>query len=164
MERYEMAEILRQKANVTYDQARKALEESNWDMLQAMVILEKEGKLNQGAAPKASKTTQTQPKAEGIISKVIGWVTDLIDKGNQHRFIIKKDDQQVGSMTVTVFAALLLFLHGLSLFLLVLGLVFGYRYHFVSAAQVKDAKNAAKEAENAADELQNWHTVNSMNI
>lgn len=163
MERYEMAELLRNKANVSYDEARRALENSGWDMLRAMVTLEQEGKLNppHGTGSGTRKAPQGKAKEEGLLIKVLNWLTGLIDKGNQLRFIIEKGGRQAGSMTVTVFVTLLLLLHGFSLFLLFLGLLMGYRYRFVSEVQIEEAKFAAREAERAARELEDWHTVNS---
>lgn len=163
MEQYEMAELLRDKAKVSYDEARKALEKSDWDMLRAMVALEQEGKLGapHDAGSGAQGAPQDKPRTENVLIKALNWFTGLIDKGNQHRFIIEKDDRQAGSMTVTVFVVLLLMLHGFTFFLLLLGLLMGYRYRFVSAAQIKEARNAATEAEQAAQELEDRHTVNS---
>ena len=40
MDHYEMVENLRTKANVTYEEAKAALEASDWDMLDALVLLE----------------------------------------------------------------------------------------------------------------------------
>ena len=45
MEEFEKVERLVAKANVTYEDAKKALEESNGDMLDAMIYLEKQGKV-----------------------------------------------------------------------------------------------------------------------
>ena len=44
MDKLEMVERLRERANVSYEEAAKALEEANGDLLDAMVILEKQGK------------------------------------------------------------------------------------------------------------------------
>ena len=49
MTNFEMVEILRDKANVSYEEAKAALENSNWDLLDAMLLLEKEGKVNPGS-------------------------------------------------------------------------------------------------------------------
>ena len=46
MEHYEMVENMRTKSNVTYEEAKAALEASDWDMLDALVMLESEGKVN----------------------------------------------------------------------------------------------------------------------
>jgi len=40
-----MVETLREKANVSYEEAKAALEASNWDLLDAIVLLEGEGKI-----------------------------------------------------------------------------------------------------------------------
>lgn len=40
MEQLEKVEKLRARANVTYEEAKEALEASNWDLLDAMVYLE----------------------------------------------------------------------------------------------------------------------------
>ena len=44
MENLEKVEKLRERAEVTYEEARAALEENNWDLLDAMVALERAGK------------------------------------------------------------------------------------------------------------------------
>ena len=40
MDRFEMTDKLSQKANVSYEEAKAALEASNWDLLDAMILLE----------------------------------------------------------------------------------------------------------------------------
>lgn len=45
MENFEKVEKLVQKANVSYEDAKKALEDANGDILDAMIALEKEGKV-----------------------------------------------------------------------------------------------------------------------
>lgn len=44
MENYEKVEKLRERANVSYEEAKEALEQNNWDILDAMIALEKSGK------------------------------------------------------------------------------------------------------------------------
>ena len=45
MEHIEMVEKLMEKANVSYAEAKQALENNNWDMLDALIELERQGKL-----------------------------------------------------------------------------------------------------------------------
>lgn len=160
MERYEMAELLRDKAGVSYEEAKKALEECDWNMLEAMVILEQCGKVKSDGAPKARTEKKTEPN---VFIRAITWLSGLVDKGNHSYFIIKKDKKEITRMPVTVFVVLLLLFHGLSIFLLIMGLIFGYEYSFLSAKQVAEAKQATRQAETAAEELQDYHTVNSLN-
>lgn len=56
MERYEMAEVLSKKAGVSLEDAKKALEENDWDMLDAMVALER--------ARGGARTVNVEPDGE----------------------------------------------------------------------------------------------------
>ena len=44
MDTFEKVEKLREKANVTFEEAKAALDEANGDLLDAMILLEKQGK------------------------------------------------------------------------------------------------------------------------
>jgi hypothetical protein len=57
MEHYEMAELLSQKAHVSLEQARQALIDNNWDILDAIVALERRGK---GSIPTVDVETDEQ--------------------------------------------------------------------------------------------------------
>ena len=45
MDNFEKVEKLREHANVSYEEAKQALENSNWDILDAMIYLEQSGKV-----------------------------------------------------------------------------------------------------------------------
>ena len=45
MEHIEMVEKLMSKANVSYAEAKQALENNNWDMLDALIDLERQGQV-----------------------------------------------------------------------------------------------------------------------
>ena len=57
MNEFEKVEKLREKANVTYEEARDALNQANGDLLDAMVILEQQGKVK---SPEQTIYTTTQ--------------------------------------------------------------------------------------------------------
>ena len=42
MDNLEKIDIIRNRMNTNYEEARQALESSNWDIIQALVMLEKE--------------------------------------------------------------------------------------------------------------------------
>ena len=48
MEHMEMVEKLREKANITIEEAKVVLEKNNWDMLDALIELERQGKIADG--------------------------------------------------------------------------------------------------------------------
>lgn len=47
MDHFDMVEKLREKAKVSYMQAKEALEKSGWDMTEAIVLLERDGLLKE---------------------------------------------------------------------------------------------------------------------
>ena len=61
MTNFEMVEMLRQKANVSYEEAKAALEQANWDLLDAMVLLEKDGKVIENGG-----SYSTRPEEEPV--------------------------------------------------------------------------------------------------
>lgn len=48
VERHEMAEKLVEKCGITFEEAAEILKQTNYDMLEAMIILERQGRLNNG--------------------------------------------------------------------------------------------------------------------
>ena len=59
----EQVELLRTKADVTYEEARQALEATNGDLLDAVVLLEIQGKVR---PPKVGPARQEQPETETV--------------------------------------------------------------------------------------------------
>ena len=99
MDHYEMVETLRAKANVTYEEAKAALEASDWDMLDALVLLESEGKVN--GAPefttkeKTDEARQTIRNGKGSLSKLGAWIRKMITLGNQNQFVISRKGSEL---------------------------------------------------------------------
>jgi dimethylargininase len=71
MDNLEKVEKLRERANVTYEEAKAALEENNWDLLDAMVALEKAGKTNSPRQEQYSTSYDQQEEYIPVIQKVI---------------------------------------------------------------------------------------------
>lgn len=65
MENIEKVEKLRERADVSYEEARQALEENNWDLLDAMVSLERQGKTK---SPDQEKYSTSYEQQEDIVS------------------------------------------------------------------------------------------------
>ena len=136
MEHYEMVENLRAKANVTYEEAKAALEASEWDMLDALVLLENEGKVN--GAPEFTtkeKTDETRRSArgkelKGSLSKLGAWIRKMFALGNKNQFVISRKGNEMVSMPITVMALLMVLVWPFSLILLFIGLFLGTRYSF----------------------------------
>ncbi len=154
MDHFEMVEKLRTKANVTYEEAKAALEASDWDILDALVLLESEGKVK--AAPEAQEYS-TQEKKEftwetrggsemrltvsSALTKLWDWIKALIKKGNKNQFVITRQNNKLPGHPVEELIAfpitvlvLLILVPGVGLptilIALVIGLFLGARYSF----------------------------------
>ena len=75
MERFEMIEKLRERADISYEEARDVMEQANGDLLEALVLLEKQGKLSRPKAAAAHAAGETgaeeekQQKTRGVFHR-----------------------------------------------------------------------------------------------
>ena len=155
MDRLEQIEKLRERAQVSYDEARAAYNDAEGDLLEALIILERQGKV---APPKGdgyyrSEQTVSEPINEEkeersggrrttneqennnfkeTLDKIWKFFSGLIKKGNETSFEVLKDKEHMATFPVTVLALLLLFAPWITLPLIVIGLFFGFHYQFVS--------------------------------
>ena len=158
MEHFEMVEKLRQKANISYEEAKNALELNDWDLLDALVYLEGQNKINHG--PSDSFTTRKEEKAQaepqqdlrGVFTRVLSYIGELVNKASSIYMDFNRHGKPVLSLPVLVPAILLIFFFWWVLWLLVAGLFFGFRYSFrghEAASGVNKAMDkAAQTAEN----------------
>ena len=131
MDHYEMVENLRTKANVTYEEAKAALEASDWDMLDALVLLEGEGKVPEYTTKEKEETkAQYSTKAHKGLSGVWSWVKEMIQKGNANQFVINRKGAEMVAMPITLMALLMIIVWPFSLIVLFAGLFLGTRYSF----------------------------------
>jgi len=177
MDHLEKVEKVRAQADVTYEEAKKALEESGWDMLDALVKLEAGGKIKKKAA-EAYTTGQESPpdepqpareagrqagsgpnaegkdKVEGFFSrlgKIIGY---LVKKGCENRLIAKRHGKQILELPVIAFIILLLLGFWGVIPLMIISLFFDFSYGFKGPELGKENINDAMDyASKAADNL-----------
>ncbi|GHV10251.1 hypothetical protein FACS1894217_15650 [Clostridia bacterium] len=150
----EQVEKLLQYADVSYEEARDALEQTNGNMLDAIVALERKGRINssgkrvsdEGAvivlpATEQKKSEQTQPKS--------AQANDFFDKLFKMMFIVTgTTDKSLFSMPAFVLVLLLIFAWPIVIPLLIVGYICGMRYnfegpHMASVNKVADDVNAA---------------------
>ena len=170
MSTMEQIEKLREKANVTYEEAKAALDAASGDMLDAIINLEKQGKVkapdNGGSfatpPPKDEGRREKQEKQEkqtdkgvsfsSLLGKFFRWCGKVITKGNIHMFEVRRHGETLLSVPVTVLVLLLLFAFWVVIPLLVIGLFFGCRYFFSGPDLDKTGVNKMMDAAaNAAE-------------
>ncbi len=161
MERYEMAELLSQKAGVTLEEARQALADNDWDMLDAMVALERACRAEE---PSATVTFEGEDDPEGDVRPVknvsghkgqsfftngfaVIWsyIKKLWRILLDNDFTILRRDKVLLSVPTLVLVVLLCASFGLMLVVLIAGLFCGCQYRFEGRQLGKRGINSAME-------------------
>ncbi|WP_426351159.1 hypothetical protein ACPWSR_08010 [Alloiococcus sp. CFN-8] len=166
MERDIMIKRLMEKADITTEEAVEVLESCNWDLLDAIIDLERRGKLRGNksntlieAVPvedykntynqEEAKNQEYNAKAEGeekkeescggigeLMGRMFKFIGKLIKKGNNNFFDAKKENEKPIRIPLTIAAVFIVFLSIPSIILLVIGLFCGYKYS-ISGPDIK---------------------------
>lgn len=159
MEHFEMVEKLREKAHVSYEEAKAALEASGWDLLDAMVYLEKDGKIDQGQA--ASFTTREEPRPQqtrpdhgkGAFARLIDMLAGLINKMNEISLQVRRGKQVLFQLPLIAFLLLLIFAFWFTIPAMVVALFFGVTYRFVGINGVDGVNRVMDKAADMAENI-----------
>lgn len=181
MERNEMVEILIEKAKVSYEEAKESLEKCNWDMLDAVIYLERKRKLennvtiieveeNKEEENKNNKKYEKHEKKSGgigeIISRIFKFIGKIISKGNKSYLEIRKEDEKPIKVSLTISAILTIVAFWPVLILVVVGLFFGYKYSItgneINSNGVNDILDKVSEsAYNIKDDFKDGYKKNN---
>ena len=158
MERYEMAELLSRKAGVTLEEARQALEDNDWDMLDAMVALERAHNKASGVHVEtgAEEPNGVKPvknvsgkDGDGVFTNgfavLWGYVKKLFRISLDNDFVVLHHDKQILAVPVLVLVVLLFASFGLMLVVLLAGLFLDCKYHFAGRQLGQEGINAAMD-------------------
>ena len=156
MENFEKVEKIREKTGVSYEDAKRVLEENNYDMLDAIIALERQGKVSEpktgsytaGASKDmenvqkfelAQRQYEDDCKKNGFkegCSKVVNFFGNLFKKSLEINFCVNKDGKSVAGIPLLVLIILLLAFFWITLPLIVIGLFFGFTYNFTGVDKV----------------------------
>ena len=159
MTNFEMVEMLREKANISYEEAKAALESSGWDLLDALILLEKAHKTD--SAPGRYVSEPGEPEGEAGAE----YVSEAPDRGRETRekirsglkkawdFLTKnkmtftgRSGDPVFTVPVLVVIILLLASVGTVLVLALIALLLGCGFSFSGPDLGKDGLNDAVNA------------------
>ena len=168
MERNEMIEVLMEKVNVTCEEAKEALENCNWDLLEAIIYLERKGKANKEESTaiievsvekddNKEESKKHQEKFGGlgeILGRIFKCLGKIIKKGNENYFEIKKDSEKPVRISLTISVLLVVLLTIPSIILLIVGLFCGYKYSICGENANYDGVNSVfEEVSKSADSI-----------
>lgn len=116
--RLENIDELRKRANVSYEEAKEALEMTNDDMLEALIYLEKQNKIKSASSTaEGGRTLWDKIKA-------------VIKKGNETKLVIHKREFTVISLPVTAAIIITIIAPYLTVIGLIIALLTGHRIKF----------------------------------
>lgn len=148
MDNLEKVEKVREKTGVSYEEAKQALEASNYDMLDAIIYLEQMGKISGSGVSRYSAGTQGQPSkefeivqrtyeqdcnrtsAQDVFSKFVKWCGRVIRRGCETSFNVEKQGKRILSVPVIVLVLVGIIALPLTVILLIAGLFCDCKYYF----------------------------------
>lgn len=174
MSKMDQVEQIREKTGVSYEEAKDALEAASGDVLDAIIALERAGKVK--GANSAAKASTEAPQDNPIVSSDMekaynayedstkkgafkedlksfeSWVKNLFDKSLSIKLIGTRRGETVFTLPLLVLILGLIF-WGATLWVLILGLFFGFRYHFEGVDKTKVEVDVNEFMDKAADKV-----------
>lgn len=182
MTEIEKIEKLRDKANVTFAEAKEALDNSGGDMLDAFIYLENNGTVKEPdgggfysgadnnthsnkteANNYSSKDNTNSGDDFGSLMKKFGdFCLNLFNKGINNHLEATKGDQHLFSCPVLVVIILVLCFFWATIPLFIISLFFGFRYHFSGDDLGNDSVNSVMDgASNVVNDVKRSFTESS---
>ena len=166
---FEKIEKLREHANVTFEEAKQALEAAQGDILDAMIWLEKHGKVKGPSESVHSTKYEDQPTYRSVSEKVKESTAKEKENSAGSRFkngvkrvwrfftgnyfVITKDGREIVVLPLLVVLAALIFLFFFTIITLVVLLFLGFHYSFRGRNSMDSVNEVMDKASGAATEF-----------
>ena len=170
MDIMEKVEVLREKAGISYEEAKNVLEQANGDLLDAMVILERQSKIkkpeteiikrddtDENAAEESSKETKEEKKMEtdGIGKKVKSTLEKVMQVLKSNSFRISRKGETLFMMPAWVLALILLFAWETVIPIMLIALLFKVRYSIESTEDMSSTNEFMDKVGSMAEKVVN---------
>lgn len=166
-----------EKTNISYDEAKEALENTEWDILESIVYLEKIGRINGSGngefyTNKYYKAYETNTSILNLNkdeenqeefknskdnqndgNKFFEWICNIIDIGNNTWIEFSKSKNELFKIPITVLVVLTFFMFGTIIPLIVITLFLGVEIKVSS--QKLNVEEINKFLEKISDEIRN---------
>ena len=152
MERLEMVDALRERTNVTYEEARQALEETEWNLLDAIVLLERRGDAEEKAVEERTPDAAKQ-SSQGRGRAVKRFFSKALKILKTHTLEVSREGRTLFLLPAWAFALLLFFFWEVLFPIMLVALFFGVRYSFQGSTQVESINKVMQQAGNMAEEM-----------
>ena len=168
MAELEQVERLRERANVSFAEAKEALDAADGDLLDALIYLERQGKVIPpagGGSYQSGGTAQEQtvppvqqePKYTGdsfgaLLKRFFKFCGRAINRGNNNFLDVIRGGETVMSCPVTAFVVLFIFFFWAIVPAMIISLFCGVSYHFRGAELGRESVNRVMDSATEAAE------------
>lgn len=147
MDTYKLVEKLKNETNISYEEAKSALEKANWDILDAIVYLEEKGRIQRPSVSifytneykenykyseitndKYEESSYNDSKKGNTFHGIFEAVCKIIDTCNNIFFEIKRENTTFLRIPITVIILLLIFAFWIIIPLYIVGLFFDIEF------------------------------------
>ena len=169
MDMFEKVDKLRERANVSYEEAKDALERSNGDILDAMILLEREGKTR----PEGSQSFSTNCNPEPQFAQNGAYderqarrdrvrengrsfgekVKELFRKSTVNYLVIERNGERIIKLPVLAMILIILFAWYAAIIAIVVSLFCECKYSFVGEGDLKTANDVCEKAGDLANQV-----------
>ena len=158
MDHYEMVEKLREKATVSYEEAKAALEAADWNLLDALVLLENQGKVS-GGADYSTKTETHEDfrndhrRCHEHAGRVGRQIASGINNVSRYFVVFTRKGETIFELPLLVVILMLIFAFWFTVPALIVGLFFGFKYTLKGAPGVEAVNRVMDKASEVADNI-----------
>ena len=161
MDKLEKVEKLREKTGVSYEDAKNALEACDYDLLDAIIYLEKLDKVKAPEVESFTTGAEQQTYTNDcnkvtfgqMMDRFFKWCGKVLKKSVDSTFIVERKGQTMINVPVLVLVIALILAFWVVLPLLVVGLFCECRYHFEGIGDINVNLNSA--CDKMADSVDN---------
>lgn len=148
----EQVNKLREYADVSYEEAKRALENTDGNVLEALIELEQQGKTKspegggkyvsnlkldeeeESTAGGAGKKAKSKPNSGSSFGesmrRLFAWLGRIVQKGNINYLVVERHNEHIIRLPLTIMVLLLVFAFWVIIPLLIVGLFFNFKYTF----------------------------------
>lgn len=119
----EKIDMLMERANISYKEAKEALERHNGDMVEALIYLEASQKTNSGQKKSAPRPRPNPSNRRDFFEDI----NAFFKKMHKTTFSIHKNEHRAVDLPLTIAALIIFFTLPVSIFVILATLILGYR-------------------------------------
>lgn len=170
MDQFEKVEKLAEKAGVRFEVARDALVAANWDLLDAMIALEKQGDTEYAGGSAYSTRYDDQPGYRPIEDRrsrrerrreerreqkrrCLDRIHGMFRKLSDNHVVLTHEGKKYIDLPIWLFVIILLAAWRLAVLLILVSLLLGCRYSLVGPDRMESANNALDAVSGMADKI-----------